>query len=58
MADKIDYSAFPEQFRKNFQYIDNQLIDAGYGYNQRLAILGTIQRESQGNPLAVSPNGL
>ena len=54
----VNYNSFPKKYRDNFKYIDGKLKNAGYGYNQRLAILGNIQRESQGNPLAISSNGL
>lgn len=53
----INYSGINKNTEKNLQYIDNELEKAGYGYVQRLAILGNIQRESEGNPLAISPNG-
>ena len=57
MARKINYEAINKNAVKNLQYVDNELQKAGYGYVQRLAILGNIQRESSGNPLAVSSNG-
>jgi len=57
MARKINYEAINKNAVKNLQYIDNELEKAGYGYVQRLAILGNIQRESNGNPLAISSNG-
>lgn len=53
----IDYSAFDKQYKSNFKYIDDRLKSAGYNDTQRLAILGNIQRESSGNPLAMSKNG-
>ena len=55
---KINYSAINSRRTKELEYIDKQLLNAGYGYVQRLAILGNVQRESSGNPLAVSSNGL
>ncbi len=58
MARKINYGAINKNAIQNLKYIDDELIKAGYGYIQRLAILGNIQRESGGNPLAVSSNGL
>lgn len=54
---KINFSAINKKRIKNFKYIDEQLKNAGYGYIQRLAILGNIQKESGGNPLAVSNSG-
>lgn len=48
----IDYSKINPSRKKNFDYVDNQLQKAGYGYYPRLAILSSIQRESSGNPLA------
>jgi len=57
MARKINYEAINKNAVKNLQYIDNELEKAGYGYVQRLAILGNIQRESSSNPLAISSNG-
>lgn len=53
----IDYSTFGKQYESNFKYIDDRLKSAGYNDIQRLAILGNIQRESSGNPLAISKNG-
>lgn len=53
----INYSAIGKHV-SNLRYIDQELQKAGYGYIQRLAILGNVQRESSGNPLAVSSNGL
>ena len=47
-----------KNFSENLKYINSELQKAGYGYIQRLAILGNIQRESNGNPLAVSSNGI
>lgn len=57
MDRKINYEAINEKTAQNLKYIDDELIKAGYGYFQRLAILGNVQRESGGNPLAISPNG-
>lgn len=57
MARKINYEAINKNAVKNLQYVDNELEKAGYGYVQRLAILGNIQRESSGDPLAISSNG-
>lgn len=54
----INYTAINKNAVANLKYIDDQLIKAGYGYIQRLAILGNVQRESSGNPLAISSNGL
>lgn len=54
----INYSGINKSAIANLKYIDNELIKAGYGYFQRLAILGNVQRESSGNPLAISSNGL
>lgn len=54
---KIDYSKINKNAVDTLQYVDKQLEAKGYGYYQRLAILGNIQRESSGNPLAVSKNG-
>ena len=56
MARKINYEAINKNAVKNLQYVDNELEKAGYGYVQRLAILGNIQRESSGDPLAISSN--
>lgn len=58
MSRKINYEAINKNTAQNLKYIDDELIKAGYGYFQRLAILGNVQRESSGNPLAVSSNGL
>jgi len=57
MSRRINYEAINEKTAQNLKYIDDELIKAGYGYFQRLAILGNVQRESGGNPLAISPNG-
>lgn len=54
---RINYAGINENAVENFKYIDDQLIKAGYGYIPRLAILGNIQQESKGNPLAISSNG-
>lgn len=58
MSRRINYEAINKNAAQNLKYIDDELIKAGYGYFQRLAILGNVQRESSGNPLAVSSNGL
>lgn len=58
MARKINYAAINPNRTKELEYIDKQLENAGYGYVQRLAVLGNVQRESSVNPLAVSSNGL
>lgn len=58
MDRKINYAAINPNRTKELEYIDKQLENAGYGYIQRLAVLGNVQRESSGNPLAVSSNGL
>lgn len=55
---KVNYLNINSKTAKNLEYVDKELEKAGYGYNQRLAILGTIQRESEGNPLAISKNGV
>ena len=54
----INYAGINKNTVDVLRYVDEQLANAGYGYIQRLAILGNIQRESSGNPLAVSSNGL
>ena len=53
----INYAGINKDAVENFKYIDDELIKAGYGYIPRLAILGNIQQESLGNPLAISSNG-
>lgn len=58
MLRKINYAAINPNRIKELEYVDQQLQNAGYGYVQRLAILGNIQQESSGNPLAKSSNGL
>lgn len=57
MTRKINYAAINPDRVKELEYIDQQLENAGYGYIPRLAILGNIQQESSGNPLAISNNG-
>ena len=57
MPQVIDYSAFNPGRLSTFKYVDNALTNAGMDYFQRLAVLSTIDRESKGNPLAVSANG-
>lgn len=57
MPRKINYAAINPDRVKELEYIDQQLKNAGYGYIQRLAILGNVQQESLGNPLAISSNG-
>ena len=57
MIRKINYAAINPDRVKELEYIDQQLENAGYGYIPRLAILGNIQQESSGNPLAISNNG-
>lgn len=53
----INYAGINKDAVENLKYIDDELIKAGYGYIPRLAILGNIQQESLGNPLAISSNG-
>lgn len=47
----IDYSKMSPR-KKALGYVDSELQKAGYKYYPRLAILSSIQRESEGNPLA------
>ena len=54
----INYAGINKNAVENFKYIDKQLIKAGYGYIPRLAILGNIEQESKGDPLAESRNKL
>ena len=54
----INYAGIDKDAVENFKYIDEQLIKAGYGYIPRLAILGNIEQESKGDPLAESRNKL
>ena len=53
----IDYSKLGTKTKDNFKYIDERLKEAGYNETQRLAILGNIKRESDGNPLVISKSG-
>lgn len=53
---EINYDAFNPKRRREFKHIDSTLNANGLGYPQRLAVLSTINRESQGDPLAVSDN--
>ena len=57
MPRKINYAAINPNRVQELEYIDKQLENAGYGYIPRLAILGNVQQESSGNPLAISSNG-
>ena len=53
---KINYNAFNPRHQREFKYVDSTLNANGLGYPQRLSVLSSINRESQGDPLAVSDN--
>ena len=53
---EINYGAFNPKRQNEFKYVDSTLNANGLGYPQRLSVLSSINRESQGDPLAISDN--